>query len=47
MNKFNIHLSGLLKGKERQNGVEVILEVIAENFPKMVKYITLHIKEML
>ena len=34
MNKRNIDLSGLLKGKERQYGVKVILEIIVENFPE-------------
>lgn len=48
LNKFNkIHISGLLKGKERQNGVQVMLEVIAENFPQAMKDIILQSQEML
>ena len=38
MNKRNIDLSGLLKGKERQYGVKVILEIIVENFPNIQKH---------
>lgn len=47
MNKRNIDLSGLLKGKERQYGVKVILEIIVENFPNMMQGIMLQVKEML
>lgn len=47
VNKFSIHISGLLEGKEGQIGIEVMLEVIAENFPKLMKDNMLQIQEML
>lgn len=47
MNKFNINLNELLKGKERHKRVEVILEVIAETLQKMMKDIMIQIQEML
>lgn len=34
---FNIHINGLLEGEGSQNRVEVTLELIAENFLKLMK----------
>lgn len=37
VHNFNIHISGLLEGEESQNRVEITLELIAENFLKLMR----------